>query len=403
MRANFVVLLISTNALACSDCHRNDVTTNRSSIEIARNDTDRLDKHTTASPAEKTLHGVWDQQLFVARTAIASIHASWLVVTITNRDPNQHPKSQSAGLETSQQQSGERRDSERQAFCNESEHAKIDLGIQLSIPSGPQNDFFAGRDAPVEIRLLGDSKLGSIPASYAFANINPFDPEHDESIRGFLHFRINNSYSSNEPTQFISEGSFTAILCNNQPTRASIPDLPTSNSPVSGNVAGHPIRLESFQAFTRDNGFGGSIIILKGFENEHACHTDDIPTLFGIELGPDRNNSHVLGTPLPSEFRMMVQPHPHIESDRPATANSKRNNRSKEETSKPRSLPSVRLDQAVQAPFGGGWVQLDSVDLREDGTVTGLLAVDNSDDEPAWHYSLSGEFTAKVCGVEKPK
>ncbi|MCL2825260.1 MAG: hypothetical protein FWD57_14815, partial [Polyangiaceae bacterium] len=311
------------------------------------NNDDPNNKPTNTNPTNKqTIHGTWSKHTFTAKSAFVSVFPHWMTITVLNR----------------------------QAQCHDAKPSNHDLAIQLSIPSGPNNDFFHSKDIPTEVRLHGAGGISKIPPSHATIHINPFNPESDTTLSGYIRIQFHDTTTHNTPQTtptYSAEGSLTATVCNNQKTTPSIPNLPT-NQPSSGTIANQPTKLTSTHAYTRDNGFGRTILVLKAFEDDTPCHSiaPKTPYMFGAEIGPNRHGNYVLGTPLPSNWAMRIK----------ANGPPKR---------------------TIQTPIGASWIQLNTVDLRENGTVTGILAVDNSDDDPLWQFSISGEFDAKFCGPEQ--
>ena len=270
---------------------------------------------------------------------------------------------------------------DREANCDNSRLGAKDLAIQLFIPSGPDNNFFAGHDIPVEVRLHGAGGVSSIAPGHTTAHIDPFNPERDQTMHGYLGFRFRTAADPDAPS-YSAQGTFTAHICNNRQTVPSINELPTSESPVSGTVADREVKLRTTHAYLRNDGYGGLIVMLKSYEGDVVCHTtrSATPYLFGAEVGVGRDGKYMIGAPLPANWQMQMRAFQFSE-------------------------------RSVHAARGAGWVQFDSVDLRgggvvdgdilDGGVVTGRLAVDNSDDEPAWRFLLSGRFEATVCGAER--
>ncbi len=293
-------------------------------------------------PERDPVHGLWSQRPFLARAALVNVHPHWITITLIDRE----------------------------ARCDSARLTENDLGVQMTLPSGPDNDFFAGRDVPLELRLHGAGGVSRVPAGHVIAHIEPFQPEHDEVLNGYLKFRFRTAKDPDAPS-YASEGAFAARVCNNRATQASVRSV-QSDEALSGKVAGREVKLRTMLAYTRDDGYGQLILMLKGYEGDVPCHTtrSATPYLFGAELGPGRDGKHVVGVPLPTEWTMQMRMQKFSE-------------------------------RSVQAAHGASWVQVDSLDLQEGGLVKGRLVADNADDDPEWKFSLSGPFEAKVCGIER--
>lgn len=294
-------------------------------------------------PEGDPVHGLWSQRPFLARSALVNVHPHWITITLIDRE----------------------------ARCDSSRLTENDLGIQMTLASGPNNDFFAGRDVPLELRLHGAGGVSRVPAGHVIAHIESFQPDRDEVLNGYLRFRFRTAKDPDAPS-YASEGYFEARVCNNRATRASVGPPQSNDTPVSGQVAGREVKLRTMLVYTRDNGYGQSILMFKGYEGDVPCHTtrSATPYLFGAEVGPGRDGKYVVGAPLPTEWHMQMRMQKFSE-------------------------------RSVQAAHGSSWVQMDSLDLREGGVIAGRLFADNSEDDPEWQFSLSGRFEAKMCGVER--
>jgi hypothetical protein len=293
-------------------------------------------------PEEDPVHGLWSQRPFLARSALVNVHPHWITITLIDRE----------------------------ARCDSARLTEHDLAVQMTLPSGPDNDFFAGRDLPLELRLHGAGGVSRVPAGHVIARFESFQPEHDEVLKGHLNFRFRTAKDPDAPS-YASDGSFVARVCNNRATQASVRSLQSDES-LSGRVAGREVKLRTMLAYTRDDGYGHSILMLKGYEGDVPCHTtrSATPYLFGAEIGPGRDGKHVLSAPLPTDWYMQMRMHKFSE-------------------------------RSVQAAHGSSWVQIDSLDLNEGGVIEGRLVADNADDDAEWQFSLSGRFEAKVCGIER--
>lgn len=297
----------------------------------------------TAPPSPDPVHGLWSQRPFQARSALLQLHERFLTITLLDRE----------------------------AKCDSARLADSDRGIQLTIPSGPDNDFFTGRDLPLPLRLHGATGVSTIPAGHVVARLEPFNPERDNHVRGSLEFRFRTAADDDAPT-YASSGSFMATLCDNMATKPSMKKLPTDDSPVAGKVGRRNVALRTMLAYVRDDGYGDKILMLKGYERDVPCHTKSsaTPYLYGAEAGPGPDGKHFVGAPLPAQWIMQMRTDEYSE-------------------------------RSVHAAHGGSWLQIDSVELKPGGLVKGKLAAVNDDDDATYRFSLSGRFEAKVCGRER--
>ena len=252
------------------------------------------------------VHGLWSQRPFLARSALVHVHEHWVTVTLIDRE----------------------------AKCDSARLTANDMGVQFTIPSGPDNDFFAERDFPVELRLHGAGGISRIPAGHVTARIGKLDPENDQTLEGTLRFRFRTGAKPDAPA-YASEGSFTATVCDNRATKPSVAEMKTDQTPIAGEVAKRKVKLHTVLAYTRDDGYGGTILMLKAYELDVPCHTkrSATPYLFGAELGPGPGGKYFVGKPIPTDWIMQMRTDAYSE-------------------------------RSVHAAHGASWLQLDSVKLR---------------------------------------
>lgn len=340
----FIASIAAAVSLAgCKGCKKDESSSGYVFPTATPPETNAETPHVEKKTKEDPVHGLWSQRPFLARAALVHLHPTWLTLTLLDRE----------------------------AKCDSARLSDNDMGIQLSVPSGPDNDFFAGRDVPVELRLHGATGVSRIPAGHVIARIEPFDPKTAETVGGALRFRFRTAADDDAPA-YESAGPFEATLCNNLDTKPSIGALPTTDTPVHGKVGKREVKMRTFLAYTREDGSGGKIVMLKGYERDVPCHTtrSATPYLFGAEVGPGADGKHFVGSKLPVEW--MVQMRTDAYSER-----------------------------TVHAAQGSSWLRLESVSMDQGGTVRGELAATNPDDDPAYRFTLSGRFEAKFCGHER--
>lgn len=292
------------------------------------------------------VHGLWSQQPFSARSAVVNVDPKWIMITLLNRT----------------------------ARCDSARLTPNDLAIQLTVPSGPNNDFFTGRNMPIELRLHGAKGVSHIPPGYVTVNLDPFDPTRDHYLQGKLAFRFRTAHDEQAPS-YQSDGMFRAIVCNPQRTKASATTPATFSGSLTGNVSGRQVHMPTVHVYQRDNGFGQKILLIKAFEGNVPCHTtrSATPYLFGVELSADPKGQYTLGKPLPAPWHMQMR---------------------------------VRQfsERSVQSANGASWIQLDSImpnaQPNTQKAVTGRLVADNADDDPDWKFFIEGQFEATMCGTE---
>lgn len=338
-----LVLLLSSAPWGCSICKREQSVTGQTEpVEGTSSSAGSTGGNGVDAPPDP-VHGLWSQRPFLVQSAVVNIHPHWITITLLNRE----------------------------ARCDSARLAENDMGVQMEIPSGPDNDFFAGRDMPLELRLHGAGGVSRIPAGHVTARLDPFDPSKSESVKGYLSFRYKTALDPDAPA-YNAEGPFTARVCNNLVTKPSIASFPGDKAPVSGSVAKREVQFRTMQAYLRSDGYGGQIVMLKGFELDVPCHTtrSATPYLFGVEIGPGKDGTYFAGKRIPTDWIMQMRMQQFSE-------------------------------RSVHAAHGASWVQIDSVETKEGGIVRGRLGADNSEDDPEWRFSLSGRFEATVCGIER--
>ena len=345
MRRRLPVVAVSLTALAivgCDGCKKRKYVSGQSSSADAPSESASAVPPIDKPPEPDPVHGLWSQRPFLARSALIKIHPRWLTVTLIDRE----------------------------AKCDSSRLTENDMGVQFTVPTGPDNDFFADRDMPLELRLHGAGGVSRIPAGHVTARLAKFDPEHAQKVAGSLSFRFRTAADPDAPA-YESHGPFVATICNNHATEPSMAKLPVDEMPISGTVAKRNVKLRTMLAYLRDDGHGQQIVMLKGYEREVPCHTtrSATPYLFGAEVGPGTDGKYFVGAPVPTEWIMQMRTDEFSE-------------------------------RSVHAAHGSSWLQLESVDARQGGTIRGRLAADNPDENRAYRFSLSGRFEAKVCGKE---
>lgn len=341
-RVGFVVGSLVLSFAGCKRCNDGGAPSKRRATPL-KIKASTLPPHPSAEvPTGDPVHGLWSQRPFLVRSALLRIHPRWVTLTLIDRE----------------------------AKCDSSRLTENDMGVQLTIPSGPGNDFFTGRDLPIALRLHGAGGISRIPAGHVVARLEPFDPASARLVHGTLRFRFRTASDPDAPV-YESKGLFVATVCNNRETEPSMPALPADQNPVAGTVANRPVKLRTMLAYLRDDGNGGQVVMLKGYERDVPCHTtrSATPYLFGAEVGPGVEGKYFVGAPLPTEWILQTRTDAYSE-------------------------------RSVHAAHGASWIQLDSVDVRHGGKIRGRLAADNTSDEPAYRFSLSGSFVAKVCGTE---
>ena len=124
-------------------------------------------------------------------------------------------------------------------------------------------------------------------------------------------------------------------------------------------------------AYLRNDGDGGTILMLKVYPLDVPCHTkrSATPYLFGAEFGKGPRGDHYAGAIMPTTWALQMRADQYSE-------------------------------RSVHAANGASWLAIDSIDAREGGVVRGRMMASNPDDDGPWQFTLSGQFEAVVCGHE---
>jgi hypothetical protein len=291
-------------------------------------------------PSPAALSGSWAGRRFEARSALADVFPKWVTITILGRE----------------------------ARCDARKLGEADMALQATVPTGPANDFFAGKPIALGLRLSGAGGISSVPAAHTSFRVEPFAAEKGGLVRGEVGFRYRTGLEQGAPS-YDATGRFEARICSAQPTVPSMPNLDRAHKPVVGKVAGRSRTFPAFLAFARTGDRGETILSLKGFTREVSCFSDkpNTPYLFGPELGPGPAGDWFAGTPMPADWAMQLNTGEHSE-------------------------------RSVHAGDGTGLVEIESVRLGADGVVRGrMIAATVDEDEPKMRFEVAGAFEAKVC------
>jgi len=291
------------------------------------------------SAASSSVSGKWSRERFEARSALAEVHDTWMTVTLLARE----------------------------AKCGEQRPRATDTALQLIVPTGPDNDLFAGRWIALPIRMHGAGSADS-PASGSWVKLDRVERARSGIVRGRLEMSYRTGLDADAPSYEVS-GGFEATVCQAVATKASMPQLDRS-SPVAGKIAGQPRSFPHFLAFVQKTGSSKPVIKLKGYARKQvSCYSEEpnTPYLYGPEIGAGPDGRYFVGAPMPAQWILQV-------------TNEKYGERS------------------VHAGDGAGWLRLDTVELGKNGVVRGeMMAATVAEDDPAWSYELAGKFEATVC------
>jgi hypothetical protein len=278
----------------------------------------------------------------LTKSAVASIYPQWVTITLLDRE----------------------------ARCDSARLRESDMAIQVTVPSGPASDFFAGRDIPIPLQLNGAGGISSIPAGHASVRLEPFEPSRADVLRGHISFRFRTANDDDAPA-YASQGPFEARVCANATAEPSMKELPLDPKPVAGRVGKRKVEMRSMVAYLRNDGDGGTIVMLKGYTLDVPCHTkrSATPYLFGAEIGEGPRGDHYAGTVMPTTWALQMRSETYSE-------------------------------RSVYAANGASWLAIDSIDVREGGIIRGRMMAANPSDDAEWQFSHSGQFEAVICGHE---
>lgn len=286
---------------------------------------------------------MWSDRPFVARGAFANAYATWVDITLVDRP----------------------------ASCSTQRLRSTDLAIQLSIPTGPEADFFADQPLAVPLQLSGAGGVSTVPAGHVTAQIERFSPQPGATIRGTLSFHFPTALDAQAPV-YESSGAFSATVCAAAAPVASLP-AHDQQQPAAGTVAGKPMRFPTFLAYSRPDGRGGHILSLKAYPELVECHQAGAPPyLYGPEFGSGSDGRYHAGARMPARWVMQMR------------------------------TPGEHSERSVHATAGAGLLHIHDVNLSQNGYVRGSMAATTVDEtEERWSFQVAGAFEAKMCGTAK--
>lgn len=291
------------------------------------------------SAAPSSVSGKWNRDRFEARSALVDVQETWMTVTLLARE----------------------------AKCGEQRPRATDTALQLVIPTGPDNDLYAGRWIALPTRMHGAGSA-DVPASGSWVKLDRVERAKSGIVRGRLEMSYRTGLDADAPAYEVS-GNFEATVCQAVATKASMPQLDRS-APVAGKVAGQPRSFPHFLAFVQKSGNRKPVLKLKGYTRKQvSCYSEEpnTPYLYGPEIGAGPDGKYFVGTPMPAQWVLQF-------------SNEKFGER------------------AVHAGDGAGWIRLDEVELGKNGVVRGeMMAATVAEDDPAWSYELGGKFEAVLC------
>jgi len=290
------------------------------------------------------VRGMLGARAFAARTAVADVYPKWVTITIYDRDLTCAGTALQAG----------------------------DMAVQLTVPSGPDGDFFVSREVAVPLQITGAGGVSAIPASSVSVRIDEVRIGHGSVVRGSLEAQFATAGDEAAP-RYTLAGPFEAMVCSAQPTVASMPSVDRSRAPVQGRVAGKMTTFPTVLVYLRDDGWSKPTLLLKAYTRAVDCHSVEraTPFLTGVEVGAGPRGDYHARSLMPAAWVLQM-------SD------------------------GHSAERSVHADDGAGIIQIDSVDPRVGGEVRGSLAAMTIEEtDPALAFELSGTFVGKVCGREQ--
>jgi hypothetical protein len=285
--------------------------------------------------------GTWNGRAFEALGAHAEIHAKWMTITVMSREVG----------------------------CTDHKLLETDMALQLTIPTGPANDFFAGHYLAVPIKLSGAGGVSAVPTGFSAATLDRVDSKPGGVVRGRVQFSWRTGVEEDAPSYDV-KGAFEATICSAEATQASMPNLDRGRKPVTGKVSGRERTFPSFLAFVQKNGADKPLIRLKGYSRKDvSCFSDqpNTPYLFGPEIGAGPDGKYFAGAPMPADWIMQM-------------------------------VDAKFSERSVHAGEWSGMLQIDEVLLGRNGVVRGqMMAATVDEDDDQWSFEIAGSFEAPVC------
>jgi hypothetical protein len=285
--------------------------------------------------------GTWNGRPFRARSALAEIHERWIDVTLIDRD----------------------------AACTQRKLQESDMALQITVPTGPSNDFFVGHPLAIPVKLSGAGGVSAVPPAHASATLENVDRNDKGVVKGRVQFSWRTGREEDAPAYDVS-GSFEAVVCGAKPTTASMPALDIAHKNVTGKVSGRQRTFPSFLAFVQKTSDGRQLFQLKGFTTKNvSCYSEkpNTPYLFGPEMGPGPDGKYFAGGWMPADWVMQM-------------------------------VDNKFSERSVHAGEGTGAVQIQEANLSKNGVVRGqMMATTVSEDDEEWSFEIAGSFEAAVC------
>jgi hypothetical protein len=296
----------------------------------------------SAAPEGPTkVAGSWNGRPFRARSAIAELHEKWIDVTLIDRE----------------------------ATCLQRKLQETDMALQITVPTGPSNDFFVGHALAIPVKLSGAGGVSAVPPAHASAMLERVDRNDKGVVTGRVQFSWRTGREEDAPAYDVA-GTFEAIVCGGKTPEPSMPALDASRKHAAGKVSGHQRTFPSFLAFVQKTTDGRQLFQLKGFTTKNvSCYSEkpNTPYLFGPEIGPGPDGKYFAGGWMPADWIMQM-------------------------------VDNKFSERSVHAGEGSGAIRIQEVNLRKDGYVRGqMMATTVNEDEEEWSFEVAGSFDAQVC------
>jgi len=294
-----------------------------------------------APEAPTTMGGTWNGRAFRMRTALAEIHEKWIDVTLIDRA----------------------------ADCMQRKLQESDMALQITVPTGPSDDFFVGHPLAIPVKLSGAGGVSAVPPAHASAMLESVERNEKGTVNGRVQFSWRTGKEDDAPAYDVS-GSFEAIVCSTRPTTPSMPALELPPKHVAGKVSGQQRTFPTFLAFVQKGSDGKPLFRLKGFTTKNvSCYSEqpNTPYLFGPEIGPGTDGKYFAGGWMPCDWKMQM-------------------------------VDNKFSERSVHAGEGSGAIQIQDVNLKKDGFVRGqMMATTVDEDDEPWSFEIAGTFEAQVC------
>lgn len=235
---------------------------------------------------------------------------------------------------------------------------KVD-GFYFEMNWGPAGKYYAGKEMPGDGWVVAGDLHDPYPEFAVVANVQPFEQlKEGEKLKGTVSF----DWKKGDKV-FKVEGPFEAPICTTVPHDGPFWPETTAEKPAAGGKKGKVTIAKSTALVRVEHDKDNDVDYVRSIEffgTEATCDKSDSKkgAVLFVAFGGANSRKPILGTPIQSSVTF--------------------------------------IDDKGSDTGASGWIQLDTVDLKKGGSVTGKVFHEQKD--PKKESNFSGTFTATVCG-----